>query len=74
MISDHMTGLEEFEAGLWKIADDLRASPQFLNDYELNQTNFALHSRDNARVDASLLELNQVLMDVLGPTRESAAP
>lgn len=26
MISDHMTGIEEFEAGLWKIADDLRAN------------------------------------------------
>ncbi len=26
MISDHMTGIEAFEAGLWKIADDLRAN------------------------------------------------
>ncbi|OPF64409.1 class I SAM-dependent DNA methyltransferase [Hydrogenophaga sp. H7] len=26
MIADHMTGIEEFEAGLWKIADDLRAN------------------------------------------------
>lgn len=26
MSSDHMTGIEEFEAGLWKIADDLRAN------------------------------------------------
>jgi type I restriction enzyme M protein len=26
MISDHMTGIEKFEAGLWKIADDLRAN------------------------------------------------
>jgi len=26
MISDHMTGIEQFEAGLWKIADDLRAN------------------------------------------------
>ena len=54
--------------------DGMRASPQFLNDYELNQTNFALHTRDNARVDASLRALNQVLMDVLGLPREVAAP
>lgn len=26
MIADHMTGIEQFEAGLWKIADDLRAN------------------------------------------------
>lgn len=26
MIADHMTGIEEFEAGLWKMADDLRAN------------------------------------------------
>jgi type I restriction enzyme M protein len=26
MIADHMRGIEEFEAGLWKIADDLRAN------------------------------------------------
>jgi hypothetical protein len=54
--------------------DGMRASPQFRNDYELNQTNFALHARDNARVDASLRELNQVLMDVLGMPREAGAP
>ena len=54
--------------------DGMRASPQFLNDYELNQTNFSLHMRDNARVDASLRELNQVLMDVLGLPREMEAP
>jgi hypothetical protein len=52
----------------------MRASPQFLNDYELNQNNFALHTRDNARVDASLLELNRVLMDVLGLPRKMSAP
>ena len=52
----------------------MRASQQFLNDYELNQANFALHTRDNARVDASLLELNQVLMDVLGLPRKVTAP
>ena len=27
MISDHMTGIEEFEAGLWKIADALPRHP-----------------------------------------------
>jgi len=26
LTADHLTGLEEFEAGLWKIADDLRAN------------------------------------------------
>lgn len=26
MIADHLTGLDQFEAGLWKIADDLRAN------------------------------------------------
>ena len=50
--------------------DGMRASPQFRNDYELNQTNFALHARDNASVDASLHALNQVLVDVLGLPRE----
>ena len=54
--------------------EGMRASPQFRNDYELNQTNFALHARDNAKVDASLRELNQVLMDVLGLPREMEAP
>jgi hypothetical protein len=54
--------------------DGMRASPQFRNDYELNQTNFALHARDNAKVDASLRALNQVLMDVLGLPREMEAP
>jgi hypothetical protein len=54
--------------------DGMRASSGFLNDYELNQTNFALHARDNARVDASLRELNQVLVDVLGLPRENTTP
>jgi hypothetical protein len=26
MIADHMQGLEKFESGLWKIADNLRAN------------------------------------------------
>jgi hypothetical protein len=50
--------------------DGMRASLQFRNDYELNQTNYALHARDNANVDASLLELNRVLVDVLDLPRE----
>lgn len=50
--------------------DGMRASPQFRNDYELNQTNYALHARDNANVDASLLELNKVLLGVLGLPRD----
>jgi hypothetical protein len=52
----------------------MRASPQFRNDFELNRTNYALHARDNARVDNSLRELNQVLMDVLGLPRGAVAP
>jgi hypothetical protein len=52
----------------------MRASRQFLNDYEINQTNFALHTNDNVRVDASLSELNRVLMDVLGLARETVSP
>ena len=54
--------------------DGMRASARFRNDYELSQTNFALHVRDNARVDASLRELNQVLVDVLGLPGEVATP
>jgi type I restriction enzyme M protein len=26
MIADHMTGIDEFDSDLWKIADDLRAN------------------------------------------------
>ena len=52
----------------------MRASLQFRNDFELSRTNYVLHTRDNARVDASLRELNQVLMDVLGMPREVATP
>ena len=59
-----------FRCGL----DGMRASRQFLNDYEINQTNFALHVNDNARVDASLNELNRVLMDVLGLTGKTVSP
>ncbi|MEM5387872.1 class I SAM-dependent DNA methyltransferase [Paraburkholderia phymatum] len=36
MIADHMTGIEEFEAGLWKIANDLRANSNLAsNEYFL---------------------------------------
>ena len=54
--------------------EGMQTSPQFRNDYELNQANFALHTRDNARVDASLRELNKVLVDVLGRPGETTAP
>ena len=34
MIADHMTGIERFEAGLWKVADNLRANSNLAsNEY-----------------------------------------
>ena len=34
MTADHLKGLEEFEAGLWKIADNLRANSNLAsNEY-----------------------------------------
>jgi len=54
--------------------DGMRASPQFRNDFDLNRNNYTQHALLNARVDASLRALNQVLMDVLGQPREVAAP
>ncbi len=34
MTADHLKGLEEFEAGLWKIADTLRANSNLAsNEY-----------------------------------------
>ena len=34
MISDHMTGIDQFDADLWKIADDLRANANLAsNEY-----------------------------------------
>ena len=34
MIADHMQGLEKFEAGLWKIPDNLRANSNLAsNEY-----------------------------------------
>ena len=34
MIADHLTGIEKFESGLWKIADNLRANSNLAsNEY-----------------------------------------
>jgi type I restriction enzyme M protein len=34
MIADHLTGIEKFEADLWKLADDLRANSNLAsNEY-----------------------------------------
>ena len=34
MIADHLTGIEEFEADLWKVADNLRANSNLAsNEY-----------------------------------------
>ena len=34
MIADHLTGIEKFEAGLWKVADNLRANSSLAsNEY-----------------------------------------
>lgn len=34
MIADHLTGIEQFEAGLWKVADSLRANSNLAsNEY-----------------------------------------
>ena len=36
MLTDHLTGIEEFEADLWKLADDLRANSNLAsNEYFL---------------------------------------
>ena len=37
-----------------------------MNDYELNQANFAFHVRDIGTVDDSLTDLHHVLDGVLG--------
>jgi hypothetical protein len=47
-------------------ADGMRATPAFLNDFEINQSNFAFHVADNARVGQSLADLHRVLDGVLG--------
>ena len=34
MIADHLTGIKEFEADLWKVADNLRANSNLAsNEY-----------------------------------------
>ena len=34
MIADHLTGIEQFEADLWKVADNLRANSNLAsNEY-----------------------------------------
>lgn len=64
-----------YESGIFRCdLAGMRASPQFRNDFELNRTNYALHTRDNARVDASLGELSKVLADVLGLPGQTKAP
>jgi len=52
--------------------EGMRASPAFLNDYELNQANFAFHVRDIGLVDQSLADLHRVLDQVLNITHEEA--
>ena len=47
-------------------AEGMRATPAFLNDFEINQSNFAFHVADNARVSRSLADLHRVLDEVLG--------
>jgi type I restriction enzyme M protein len=37
MTADHLKGIEEFEAGLWKIADTLRANSNLAsNEYSMS--------------------------------------
>lgn len=48
--------------------DGMRKNPAFLNDYELNQANFAYHVRDIGLVDESLANLHRVLDKVLNIT------
>lgn len=50
--------------------DGMRASPGFLNDFEIIQSNQAFHVGDNARVSASLDGLHRVLDEVLGISHE----
>jgi hypothetical protein len=33
MTADHLKGLEKFEAGLWKIADNLRANSNLASNF-----------------------------------------
>ncbi len=48
----------------------MRNSQVFLNDYDINQTNYAFHARDVGRVDKGLLDLHQVLDVVLDIAHE----
>jgi len=50
--------------------DGMRASPGFLNDFEITQSNHAFHVGYNARVSISLAELHRVLDEVLGISHE----
>jgi hypothetical protein len=45
--------------------EEMRRSSGFMNDYELNQANFAFHVRDIRRVDKSLADLHRILDEVL---------
>lgn len=52
--------------------EGMRNSPAFLNDYEINQSNYQNHLRDINLVNESLANLHQVLDEVLGVTHEEA--
>ena len=54
--------------------EGMRMSQGFLNDYELNQSSYTFHVINNARVDASLVELKEVLETVLGPAIRTSSP
>jgi hypothetical protein len=45
--------------------EEMRRSSGFMNDYELNQANFAFHVHDIRRVDKSLADLHRILDEVL---------
>ena len=53
--------------------DAMRTDPSFINDYEINQANFAFHVRDNARVSESLAELHRALDEALDLDHEEPA-
>ena len=44
----------------------MRTNQGFLNDFQVVQSNFGFHVRDNMRVSQSLVELHSALDDVLG--------
>lgn len=46
MTADHLKGIEEFEAGLWKIADNLRANSNLAsNEYFIRSAQSAVAPR-----------------------------